>query len=273
MTDTADRQETGRLRAVSARHAFPSLRTVVALVLREMATTYGRSPGGYLWTILEPVAGIALLTIAFSFTFVAPPIGSNFAIFYATGMIPFVAYLDMSAKIAMSIEFSRPLLSYPRVTFLDALIGRIITNGMTQLLAGYILFTGMLLAFDTRTSPDLPQIALAFLMTVALAAGVGTMNCFLMSMFPVWQKVWAILNRPLFIVSCVFFVFEGVPEPLRSILWFNPLVHIVGQMRHGFYPSYEAAYVSVFYVFSISLGLIAMGLLFLRRYHRDILNY
>ena len=27
-----------------------------------MGTTYGRSPGGYLWAILEPVAGIALLS-------------------------------------------------------------------------------------------------------------------------------------------------------------------------------------------------------------------
>jgi capsular polysaccharide transport system permease protein len=43
-------------------------------------------------------------------------------------------------------------------------------------------------------------------------------------------------------------------------------------MRHGFYPSYDAVYVSPFYVFSISFVSLAMGLLFLRRYHRDILN-
>ncbi|MFZ1726898.1 MAG: ABC transporter permease [Albidovulum sp.] len=272
MSHFAENKPAIRLHAATARHSFPSARTIVALVLREMATTYGRSPGGYLWTILEPVAGIALLTLAFSFTFVNPPIGTNFAIFYATGMVPFVAYLDMSAKIAGSIQFSKPLLTYPRVTFADALIGRFLTNGLTQLLSAYIIFTGMLLIFDTRTSPDLPQIALAMAMAAMLALGVGTMNCFLMSMLPIWQKTWAILNRPLFLISCIFFVFDGVPEPARSVLWYNPLVHVIGQMRHGFYPSYDALYVSPFYVFSLSLGLLALGLLFLRRYHNEILN-
>ena len=45
------------------RRRFASLRAIAALVLREMSTTNGRSPGGYLWAILEPAAGIALLTI------------------------------------------------------------------------------------------------------------------------------------------------------------------------------------------------------------------
>jgi hypothetical protein len=43
-----------------------SFRTITALILREMATTYGRSPGGYLWAVLEPVAGVALLSLVFS---------------------------------------------------------------------------------------------------------------------------------------------------------------------------------------------------------------
>ena len=40
-------------------------RTVVALMLREIATTYGRSPGGYVWALADPILGIALLTLVF----------------------------------------------------------------------------------------------------------------------------------------------------------------------------------------------------------------
>ena len=36
-------------RRLRARRSFPTLRTVVALILREMVTTYGRNPGGYAW--------------------------------------------------------------------------------------------------------------------------------------------------------------------------------------------------------------------------------
>ena len=32
-----------------------TFRTISALIMREMQTTYGRSPGGYLWAVLEPV--------------------------------------------------------------------------------------------------------------------------------------------------------------------------------------------------------------------------
>ncbi len=61
-------------------------RAVMALILREMATSYGRSPGGYAWAVLEPLAGIALLTVVLSVAFHAPPLGSSFALFYIFGL-------------------------------------------------------------------------------------------------------------------------------------------------------------------------------------------
>lgn len=52
---------------------FPTFRTVMALVLREMSSRYGRSPGGYIWAVLEPVGTILILSIAFSFMLRSPP--------------------------------------------------------------------------------------------------------------------------------------------------------------------------------------------------------
>lgn len=75
--------------------AFASLRTISALVLREMATTYGRSPGGYIWAILEPVGGIALLSILFSLAFLHPALGSNFQLFYASGLVPLTVFTSI----------------------------------------------------------------------------------------------------------------------------------------------------------------------------------
>lgn len=249
-----------------------SLRTIAALCLREMQTSYGRSPGGYLWAVMEPVAGIALLTFIFSLGFRAPPIGSNFPIFYATGIVPFTMYRELSGKIAQSISYSRPLLKYPRVTIADALLARFALNVFTQLLVAYVIFAGIELIYETRTVPDLPGIALGLSMVAMIGFGVGVMNCLLFGLFPVWQQVWAILSRPLFIISCIFFTFETVPEPYRGLLWYNPLVHITGQLRAAFYPTYDASYVSPAYVFGLGLGLCALGLVLLGRYHRDILN-
>lgn len=251
---------------------FASLRTIFALILREMVTTYGRSPGGYLWAVLEPVAGIALLTAIFSTGFRAPALGTNFPIFYATGMVPFLMYSDVSGKVAMSLLFSRPLLAYPAVTFIDAIFGRFIVNMLTQLFVAYIVLFGIMMIFETRLVPDYPTIVLVFLLNASLALGVGTMNSFLFTRFPVWQRAWSIIMRPMFLISCIFFVFESVPQPYRDILWYNPLVHIIGLMRRGFYASYDGTYISVLYVLALSMGLFMTALLLLRRTHRDIIN-
>ncbi len=95
----------GRARHIGNRR-FKSLRAIGALVMREMSTTYGRSPGGYLWAIAEPVAGIALLSIVFGLIARSPPIGDNFPIFYATGFLPFGLYRELELKIAKSIRMS-----------------------------------------------------------------------------------------------------------------------------------------------------------------------
>ena len=254
------------------RRRLASLRVIVAMILREMATTYGRSPGGYLWAVLEPAAGIALLTLVFSIGFRDPALGINFPMFYATGMIPFVMYNDISGKTALALMFSKPLMAYPAVTYVDAIAGRFLTNLLTQLLVAYITFAGIMLLFETRVIPDYLTIALGFSLTALLALGIGTLNCFLFTMIPVWQRAWSILMRPMFLVSCIFFLFETIPQPYRDMLWYNPLVHLVGLMRRGFYPSYDAPYVSVTYVCSVALIALLTGLVFLRRYHRDLLD-
>src|SRR5690606_15198503 len=89
---------------------FRMVRTVTALMLREIATTYGRSVGGYIWAILEPVLGVALLSVLFSLALRSPGLGSNFPLFYATGFLPFAMFHDLSSKTAAAIRFSRPFL-------------------------------------------------------------------------------------------------------------------------------------------------------------------
>ena len=92
----------------SPKRRFASLRTIAALILREMTTTYGRSPGGYLWAILEPVAGIALLTAIFAMSFRSPALGDSFPLFYATGMMPFMMFTGIHSKVSQSLSFNRP---------------------------------------------------------------------------------------------------------------------------------------------------------------------
>ncbi|WP_371932206.1 ABC transporter permease, partial [Mameliella sp. MMSF_3537] len=251
---------------------FATLRTITALILREMATSYGRSPGGYAWAVLEPAAGIALLTALFSVGFRSPPLGVSFAMFYATGMLPFTLFTDITGKLGQSMNYSKQLLAYPRVTFLDTILARFGLNLMTQFLVSYLVIGSILLIFDTRVVMDGPVIARAYALAALLALGVGTFNCFMMLRFPLYQRFWSILMRPLFLLSCVFFLFDTIPEPYNNWLWYNPLVHLVGMMRHGFYPNYDAPYVSESYVALFGLVALVLGLMLLRRDHKTALE-
>lgn len=251
---------------------FPGLRSVAALMLREMATTYGRSPGGYLWALLEPVAAIVLLSLVFSVAFRNPPLGSNFMLFYASGYLPFMMYNDVAAKIGGAIRYSKPLLAYPSVTFIDAILSRFLLNCLTHMVVFIIVMAGVVEFYGLHLILNFPAILQALCMAAALGLGIGTLNCYLVSTFAVWAQVWGILTRPLFILSGIFFLLEGTPEPFRTVLWYNPLSQVISQMRAGFYVTYDARLVSPLYVYSIALACLLFGLLLLYRYHRDILN-
>ncbi len=262
---------------VSAPHprrtrSFGTARAISALMLREMATTYGRSPGGYLWAVLEPIGALAILTIAFGLLLRSPSLGTNFTLFYATGYLPFALYGALAGKIAQSIRFSRPLLAYPSVTYMDAILARFMLNLLTQLTVFYIVMTGVHIVYDIHSILDVPAILLGLSMAAALGFAVGVMNCFLMSVMPVWENIWMIVNRPLFVLSAVLYIYEDLPAFAQTYMWYNPLAHMTGVMRSGFYATYDANYVSLPYVFGIALVGSTVGLILLGRYHRHILN-
>jgi capsular polysaccharide transport system permease protein len=178
----------------------------------------------------------------------------------------------LSGRVAQSLTYSRQLLTYPSVTFLDAILARFILSMLTQIMVAYVVFAGILLVYDTKVLIKLPAIAGSIALAGILALGIGTLNCFFFTRFPIWQQTWGILTRPLLIISCVFIVFDGLPIWVREWLWYNPIVHLVGLMRYGFYSSYHAAYVSVGYVLAVSAISMALGLILLRKHQYTLLN-
>jgi capsular polysaccharide transport system permease protein len=245
---------------------FQRLRVLFALVLREMDTRFGRSSGGYLWALGEPLGGILLLAVVFSLALRSPPLGSSFILFYATGMVPFTMFKTMSNGVAGAISSNKGLLTYPVVTVLDAVLAKFVLNLLTLAAIALILFAGIILILGLHINLDLGAVAAAIGMAAVLGLGVGTMNCALFGFFPTWKNVWTVLTRPLFLISGIFFTVESVPTSYQALLLWNPLVHVIGVMRAGFYGSYEPAYVSYPYVLGLGLGLFAVGAVLIRRH-------
>ena len=144
----------------------------------------------------------------------------------------------------MAIQFSKSLLSYPSVTFLDAIFARFVLNIITGILVFSITTWALLLLFDPDVVIDPYHVILSLLLAFLLGAGVGVLNCFLFAYLPDWQRIWNIFNRPMFILSGTLFIFESIPQHFKYTLvqssntcgWYY---------AQGFYPTYEAAYVSL----------------------------
>ncbi|WP_109468740.1 ABC transporter permease [Albibacillus kandeliae] len=258
--------------ANAGRRRFATLRTVLALMLREMSTRYGNTPGGYVWAILEPLGAILVLSVGFSLVLRSPSLGTSFLLFYATGYLPFSLFNSISNTTARALNFSRALLRYPAVTWLDAVLARFLLNTLTSVVIATLLCGSILILEDAHAALDAPPVIEGFVLTMLLGLGVGTVNCALIGLLPVWEVAWSIITRPLFLASGVLYIYEDLPQMARDILWYNPLIHVIGLIRTGFYPTYAAAYVNTLYVLGLSLALLAMGLILLGRYHRDILN-
>lgn len=247
-------------------------RTITALILREMSTRYGRNPGGYVWAVVEPLGVILILSFGFSLLVRTPSLGNSFLLFYASAYLVFNLYQSLSLTVSRAIGFSRPLLMYPVVTWVDAILARFILNLLTGLLVTYILLTGILATVDSRAVLEIGPIAEALGLAAILGLGIGTLNCAIGGLFPTYELIWSIATRPLFLVSGIFYIYEDMPQSVQNVLWFNPLIHITGLMREGIYPTYHPLYISEIFVLIVSLSTLLMGLILLGRYHRDILN-
>ena len=251
---------------------FSILRSIMALMLREMGSTYGDSPGGYVWAIVQPIGMIMILSLGFSLLVKSPSLGTSFILFYATGFLAYDIYNQMMSKITGALKYSQAMLAYPRVTWIDAVLARFVLNTLTLSTIFCMVIMGIMIAIETRTVIAILPIVVGLSLGACLGLGMGMVNCLLGGLFPVWQIIWKILTRPMFIASGVLFIYEDMPPLVQDILWWNPVLHVTGYVRTGFYPNYYASYVSLEYCFGVALILITIGLLFLQTYHKQILH-
>lgn len=247
-------------------------RVVAALILRETGTRDSRASLGFLWNVIEPVVAAAILSVLFSLISRTPPLGTNFALYYVTGVVPFHLYTSISRQVAGSMRFSRNLLGLPAVTVIDLIAARFLLSSLTNICVFIIMLFLLNAYYDLQLRPDMGALLLGLGLAMALGLGIGTLNSVLFPTSALYESVWGILNRPMVLLSGVMFHIEDLPEPIFAALKWNPAAQIVAQMRHAFYPGYEVDWVSPAYVLLIAGVCFALGLVGLYRFIYDVLD-
>lgn len=240
------------------------LRVVHALLLREMATRYGRSAGGYVWAVAEPVGMVAMLALVFSALTRSPPLGHSFIAFFATGYIGFAFYRSTADVAGQALLSNQPLLRFPGVHPWDAVVARLWLQALTNIAVAAIVLAGAFALSGEQVAVDPPYLAACFATATLLGAGIGCCNAVLFVDHPIWQRVHGILTRPLFLISGVFFLPETLPRDVQDALSWNPLLHLISALRRAVYPVYHARNADLLFPATLGCFTLLIGLLLLR---------
>ena len=236
-------------------------RVVHALIIRETRTRFGDSKLGYGWALLEPIAHILLLSLVFAVLMRGrPPIGEEFFIFYYTGIIPYHMFVHTSSSMTYAIAGNGSLLQLPLVGTFDVLMAR----GLLELLTDTLVAALLLAGFGALGLGALPQdfagVSTSLLVVWLLGCGCGFLNAVINAFAKSWDKIWAQLTRLLYFCSGIFYVPGMMPEWIRDILAWNPLLHAVDWFRSSFFREYEPHWLDRSYLLTFAVVMLLAGL-------------
>ncbi len=237
------------------------IRIVTAFVIREIATRYGRSPGGYVWALLEPVAFIGLMSLLLGSLGRLPALGTSFTLFYATGYLAFSMYKNMEGYLASAVSGNKALMSYPKVSPFDAVVGRFILQAMTSCVVAFVILYAATWTTNQPITIQWASIVEAIAFAWIMALGVALGNTVLFFKFPLYQKIFDIVMRPLFLLSGVFYVPSHMPHPFSDILLANPITQVVVLFREGFYVQHGDTGLDMPFLITTSAALLFVGML------------
>jgi len=236
-------------------------RVVHALIIRETRTRFGDSKLGYGWALLEPTAHILMLSLVFAVLMRGrPPIGEEFFIFYYTGIIPYHMFVHTSSSMTYAIAGNGSLLQLPLVGTFDVLMAR----GLLELLTDTLVAALLLAGFGALGLGALPQdfagVSTSLLVVWLLGCGCGFLNAVINAFAKSWDKIWAQLTRLLYFCSGIFYVPGMMPEWIRDILAWNPLLHAVDWFRSSFFREYEPHWLDRSYLLTFAVVTLLAGL-------------
>ncbi|WP_156468152.1 ABC transporter permease [Rhizobium sp. Leaf371] len=235
-------------------------RVVAALVIREMSTRFGSKPGGYAWAVLDPIAHIAFMSFIFMGIARHPPLGNSFVLFFATGYLGFQFYQSAAGYVTSAVTSNRALLAYPNVAPIDTVVARLILQFGTNIVVSIAV---LLPIIATLKHPvEITWVPLIEGTTAAslLALGIAFTNVVLFQKSPLYEQLFSIISRPLFMLSGVFYLPDSLPTQLRDIILINPVAHMIISFRKGFYPEYRAAGYDPFYMYIFAFSALAFGM-------------
>lgn len=240
-------------------------RVIVAIILRETKTRFGRNQLGIIWALIEPIVYVGAFAVIRSVTRDAIPFGQDIALFLVSGLLTFRTFTALVSRSTSAIAANRALLAYPPVKPLDFIFARVILETIVMIFVWVVFLIILSMTADTQLIYHYDTFLIALCATFYLGLGIGVFNGTLSVVVPAWERIWSLLRLPLMLISALFFVPNLMPPWVQSIIYWNPVLHCVEWVRVGIYLTYDPM-LSPFYVIGFSSIALCVGLALERGY-------
>lgn len=248
------------------------MHVIQAVVLRDMRTRFFNHGLGFLVVALWPLCHMGILLLIYNLAGRKAPFGESMNIFFATGLIPTLAFMYISRFMSLSLIINRPMLSFPAVKVIDVLTAR----AFLEIIAAAITLTFMffiLWSIGENPFPYDPIEAIyAYLATILLAIGIGTLAGVIVMFVEIFVTIYALAMILIYISSGTLFVASSLPDIIAIPLSWNPVTECVEWMRTAYFETYSNRLVSKEYVVCFGMASLCLGLLLERLFRLRMLE-
>jgi len=243
-------------------------RVLNGLVLRELASRFGRRGTGMLFTFIVPLAQSSIIAGLRVLAGVSGYAGMAVFPFTACGVLFYRGWRNTSGAQIDAVQASLGLLYVHHVTTLDLHLSRFIVDMSINLAVGAIMYFLVRLVGLSPPADEPLYLILLLMLANVLGLGWGLMLAGVSVYLPVVKGVNMIISRFLYFASGIFFVVPELPPGIREYLLWNPLLHITELARSYYFVQYTTAYGHLDYVLVWTIALLFVGLV-LERLLRD----
>jgi capsular polysaccharide transport system permease protein len=240
----------------------PVLDILLAALLRDMRTRFGRSYASYLLAIIWPMSHLTIAFTMYIFGHKVAPIGDDPSIFAFTGLVPYIMCLYPARFTAWTVMQNKPLLNFIVVKPIHLVVARALLESLSAILALSLFVLG-LSVFNMATLPDdIYLVAETIAAILFFSVSFGFFCIFLVSLhvnFGTLFVVFSILG--LYLSSGAVVPLTSTSAYVQNLLSYNPLFEAVGLMRCAYFSAYDASNYSLSYIYFLGLVFTMLGLL------------
>lgn len=201
---------------------------VKQLVTREIKRKYARSNLGILWSVLNPLLSMAVMSLIFTTLFKRSI--ANYPIYYMTGQIMWSLFSTATSTSMTAIVDNKSLLMKVKLSKQTFIVARIITAVVNL---GYSLIAYGIMMFVFKVTPSISMFLLIvdIFFLVLFSTGLSYILATLYVFFADIKHLYSVLLTLWMYISALFYPVENLTQVTRTIVEINPVYAYIAFAR------------------------------------------